>query len=60
MDTWTQADVDFFLEDGFRHLASGGRIVLFPNPKAFQGVSIDTIFRSHNATRVQLLTLIEA
>lgn len=49
MDIWTQADVDFFLADCFRHLADGGQIVLFPNPKAFQGLCIDAIFRSHPA-----------
>ena len=54
MDDWDQGAVDFFINNCMAFLSVTGRIVLFPNPKAFKGRPIDDVFKQYQLGRMKL------
>lgn len=54
MDEWKQDDVDYFIRQCNGALNQYGRIVLFPNPKAFKGKPIDDVFKSYRPAFITL------
>ena len=54
MDEWNQEDVDYFIRQCKGSLNHYGRVVLFPNPKAFKGRSIKDVFSRYDAGFVEL------